>query len=310
MSLFVNGGSRVVSFLLLSAFSSRIRLTVAYPLIVQVDEGAERCFRFNVPAKDDGHFLAMILPHEDQLPDHHDELERWYVDQLFQMTTLKTKAHPVLPRELVTASPPTTIATIMSEFLQKHATHHQMKILITDNPAADHPVYHDLQNEKEATNKYFEPIVLNHVSKFFTTPGEHHHPQHQHHHHGQENLEGYGICFHNDDKEHPIHVAFDIILSSEQVVNDKIVSTKKTDFDKERHLTPLERTLDLSISAAHSVAREMKYMEQREARMRRTAESINARVRWFSYLSAAVLLVVTYVQVAYLKRYFHKKKLM
>jgi hypothetical protein len=51
-------------------------------------------------------------------------------------------------------------------------------------------------------------------------------------------------------------------------------------------------------------------MEKREARMRVTADSINSRVRWFGYLSVAVLLVVTYLQVTYLKQYFHKKKLM
>ena len=43
---------------------------------------------------------------------------------------------------------------------------------------------------------------------------------------------------------------------------------------------------------------------------RRQYYSINARVRYFSYVSVAVLLVVTYIQVTYLKRYFRKKKLL
>jgi len=44
--------------------------------------------------------------------------------------------------------------------------------------------------------------------------------------------------------------------------------------------------------------------------MRKTSESINFRVRFFSYVSVIILGVVTYLQVTYLKRYFRKKKLL
>jgi heme exporter protein D len=76
------------------------------------------------------------------------------------------------------------------------------------------------------------------------------------------------------------------------------------------HLTPLVAQLSQSITAANVVLREMESMQRREGRMRDTADSINARVRYFSYISVTVLLVVTYIQVTYLKRYFHKKKLL
>ena len=78
----------------------------------------------------------------------------------------------------------------------------------------------------------------------------------------------------------------------------------------EEHLTPLEESLEKSIMAARNVLKEMDYMESREKRMRVTSDSINTRVQWFSYLSIGILLVVTYGQVTYLRRYFHKKKLM
>lgn len=103
---------------------------------------------------------------------------------------------------------------------------------------------------------------------------------------------------------------FDIALISDKPYDTEDGSDGKAQFSKDAHLTPLEMSLDESIRAATVVLREMDYMEQREARMRQTAESINTRVRWFSYLSVSILLSVTYIQVSYLKRYFHKKKLM
>ena len=76
------------------------------------------------------------------------------------------------------------------------------------------------------------------------------------------------------------------------------------------HLTPLQDQLDESIRAANTVIRELNLMEQRERRMHKTAENINWRVRYFSYISVIVLILVTFFQVTYLKRYFRKKKLL
>jgi hypothetical protein len=118
----------------------------------------------------------------------------------------------------------------------------------------------------------------------------------------------YRVCFLNGDAENQAQVILDVVLLSEEMIDDE--DTSSLGFQKDKHLTPLEQSLQNSITAANTVLQEMKYMEQREQRMRITAENINTRVRWFSYLSVAVLLVVTYIQVTYLKRYFHKKKLM
>lgn len=75
-------------------------------------------------------------------------------------------------------------------------------------------------------------------------------------------------------------------------------------------MDPLETSLDEIITKAEDILEEFKYMERRERRMRKTADSTNTRVRYFSYLSILVLLGVTLIQVLYLQSYFRKKKLM
>lgn len=51
------------------------------------------------------------------------------------------------------------------------------------------------------------------------------------------------------------------------------------------------------------------YLKDREADMRVVSETTNARVAWFSIMSLGVSVVVSVVQIWYLKRYFVKKKL-
>ena len=47
----------------------------------------------------------------------------------------------------------------------------------------------------------------------------------------------------------------------------------------------------------------------REGEMRGVSEATNARVAWFSIMSLGVCLSAAGAQIWYLKRYFHKKKL-
>ncbi|KAH1055299.1 hypothetical protein J1N35_033364 [Gossypium stocksii] len=51
------------------------------------------------------------------------------------------------------------------------------------------------------------------------------------------------------------------------------------------------------------------YLRDREADMREVSEATNARVAWFSIMSLGVCIVVSVLQIWYLKRYFVKKKL-
>ncbi|CAH2033571.1 unnamed protein product, partial [Thlaspi arvense] len=51
------------------------------------------------------------------------------------------------------------------------------------------------------------------------------------------------------------------------------------------------------------------YIRNREAEMREVSEATNSRVAWYSIMSLGVCLLVAGTQIWYLKRYFHKKKL-
>jgi p24 family protein delta-1 len=242
--------------------------------------------------------VALVLPNEDEL-ENDETLETWYVDQVFAMTKAKNE-HKILPK-ILPDEPTDEVASKMSAYLkEKGSNSASLRIQITGTPASDPTNYQHQYN-----TKYFVPIVVNYVGRTTDARVKRRGPNT-----ASEggNLEGYGICLTNADTKRSVQVVFDIALISEEVVDEDIANANR--FDKDKHLTPLEESLDQSINAANSVLREMQYMEKREARMRKTAEDINNRVRWFSYLSIAVLLSVTYIQVTYLKRYFHKKKLM
>ena len=126
---------------------------------------------------------------------------------------------------------------------------------------------------------------------------------------GQDNpLEGFEFCFENKNEDGvPVDVIITAVLASEEA--EEIDEEGIPLFDSS-HLSPLTDQLSRSINSAQKVIREMNYLERRESRMRVTSDSINSRVRNFSIVSVFVLLVVTYLQVTYLKRYFRKKKLL
>lgn len=275
----------------------------AYPVILQIVERSQHCFRFNIPLDDDAHLVALVLPSEEEFDDADDEIESWYFDQIYAMTQTKQK-HNIIPKQFVSINEgmPDVVAKHTSTFLQEnHGEESPVRILITATPSSDASNF-----QHQISTKYFHPVVLNYVGR--TTDAK----AHVHRSDKDEgNLEGYGICLSNLDRSSDNRVIFDVaLISDKQYDSDIDEMDGKTKFDKHRHLTPLEISLDESIRAATVVLREMSYLEKREKRMRETAQSINSRVRFFSYLSVAILLSVTYIQVSYLKRYFHKKKLM
>lgn len=234
--------------------------------------------------------------------DDADAIETWYTNEVYALTQAK-QTHNVLPKAFLNvAEIPDKVASRMSQFLQEHhgGDESPVRVLITATPSSDPTNFH-----QQFATKFFHPFVLNYVGRTTearfnrdSVPGE------------GTNLEGYGICFTNSDRSNDMRVIYDVVLMTDKPNEDEDAVGGKSQFQKEAHLTPLERSLEESIRAANTVLQEMRYMEKREARMRKTAEDINTRVRWFSYLSVSVLLAVTYIQVSYLKRYFHKKKLM
>lgn len=282
--------------LLLSAFLAFTLLHVeAYPLIAQVTEGTEKCFNFNIPEDDDAHMVFMALPMGEETADIAEgKLEGWLVQEVYQLT--QAKAGGNLPMELLN-HPPDNVKAQMEKYITKKGDNNsKMKLVISLD--AKHPASRTLPI------KYFSPTVINQVRESARKllgasqleEGEE-----------ADDLSGYEVCFDNtENEEDQVQIIMDIVFLAEESEDDR----NEPNFVKEKHLSPLEESLDQSIKAANTVLREMKYMTDREERMRVTADSINQRVQYFSVFSVVILLVVTYIQVTYLKRYFKKKKLM
>ncbi|KAK7385210.1 hypothetical protein VNO78_30923 [Psophocarpus tetragonolobus] len=66
------------------------------------------------------------------------------------------------------------------------------------------------------------------------------------------------------------------------------------------------RKLEGAVEAIHGY---LVYLKDKEARMREISERTNGRVAWFSIMSIGVCILVSILQVWYLKRFFLKKKL-
>ncbi|KAG4958929.1 hypothetical protein AAZX31_13G065400 [Glycine max] len=66
------------------------------------------------------------------------------------------------------------------------------------------------------------------------------------------------------------------------------------------------RKLEGAVEAIHGY---LVYLKDKEARMREVSERTNGRVAWFSIMSLSVCILVSVLQVWYLKRFFLKKKL-
>ena len=118
------------------------------------------------------------------------------------------------------------------------------------------------------------------------------------------NVGGFEICIPPIRGREDIRVIFDHVIESEIEANkDSGVITKE-------HLNPTQDALGGTIFKVQSVISEMNYMKRREARMKETADSTNARIKYFSFISIAILLGVTWIQISYLKGYFKKKKVL
>ncbi|CAL5434474.1 unnamed protein product [Camellia sinensis] len=66
------------------------------------------------------------------------------------------------------------------------------------------------------------------------------------------------------------------------------------------------RKLEGAVEAIHE---NLLYLKSREAEMRTVSETTNARVAWYSIMSLGICIVVSAMQLWYLKRFFQKKKL-
>lgn len=244
----------------------------------------------NIPEDDDAHMIFLPLPYEGS-PDpewtkKYEDLEQYFLNQVIGLTN--SRIHTRLPGKFA-EDPPARIESVMDELISEwyqgdDNTHVHIKIT---NPQT--------QSSTHLESRWFKPVVVNHLRRALRND-----------HRGEvPPLEGYQICFMSKNTEVPLLMVVEHVLASEDADEEE-----NSPVFKSEHLTPLQEQLDESIRAAGSVIREMNLMERREQRMRRTADNINWRVRNFSYFSVFVLILVTFFQVTYLKRYFHKKKLL
>lgn len=219
----------------------------------------------------------------------YEDLEQHFLGEITKMTKLRP-----IPQNFET-KPPDNIRKIMSELIMdwyEGETKSLAEVKIA-NPHTKSDVTFELH--------WFAPNVLNHLRRKLRYSNRD--PEMD-----KSPLEGYEICFKSKNAEVPILLMIDHVMVSDEFEEEE--DAKSGMMFKSEHLTPLQEQLDSSIRAANTVIRELNLMERREKRMRKTADSINWRVRNFSYLSVIVLILVTFFQVTYLKRYFKKKKLL
>jgi len=251
--------------------------THAFPLITDVTEATTKCFNFNVPDDDDAHMVFIALP-----GDVDDEVEEWFSAQLHDMTrkgsTNFMKALPQISKEIH--------AKIQDDEYNGRSNVY-LKLTVPKRPVLRHQMF-----------MWYAPVVVMNVVKASQR--------------GQKKNKntqppgGYSVCFENKNNNNQVRIIFDVVMMSDEGQDDEL----QNKIIKKEHLTPLEMNFQDGIKAANTILNEMKYMERRESRMRHTAESTNAKIRLFSYVSVIVLLGVTWMQRTYLRSYFKKKKLM
>eukprot|EP00339_Tiarina_fusa_P005622 CAMPEP_0117039142 /NCGR_PEP_ID=MMETSP0472-20121206/27501_1 /TAXON_ID=693140 ORGANISM="Tiarina fusus, Strain LIS" /NCGR_SAMPLE_ID=MMETSP0472 /ASSEMBLY_ACC=CAM_ASM_000603 /LENGTH=280 /DNA_ID=CAMNT_0004749573 /DNA_START=146 /DNA_END=988 /DNA_ORIENTATION=+ len=260
-----------------------------YPMILEIAEESERCIDYNFPQDEDAHVVFLSVPSaavetEDVWIQKQKKLETFYLGKMLELT--KFRVHTTLPRKFP-GDYPDDVMKVQEEFVAEYGGELKSGATVKiTNPVS--------YGSRTMDTYWFTPVVINHIRRAVKSQQ------------GAPPLEGYEICFKNTNEDYPVMMMMEAVTTAQGAEEDEDAGET---FDGS-HLTPLAEQLEESIAAAKTVVREMGYMESREQRMRKTADSINARVRYFSYISVCVLLVVTYLQVTYLKRYFRKKKLL
>ena len=251
-----------------------------------------------MPEDDDAHMVFLALPsmtydESGETPkwvSKFKELEAHFFTQMVEIS--KNRKKSILPKVFPT-QPSDEIRSAMDSFIEyfEGETNSGCAIQLS-NPQSS--------VSRSMESFWFTPVVINNVRRAIRSRKDEREAS---------PLEGYKACFHNSNEDFPMHIVMDSVMTSEEFgIGDDALSEDEA--FQGSHLTPLAEQLQESLAAAKSVIKEMNYMERRESRMRLTADSINSRVRYFSYISVGVLLAVTYIQVTYLKRYFRKKKLL
>ena len=260
-----------------------------------------QCLRLNIPEDDDAHMVFLVIPSAEysdeeegggtpQWIQNYKSLETHFMGQMEEITKRRTKNEALIRK--FPGKPPADVQASMDDFLKSFDNQKTGVTVRLTNPKST--------NSRSMDTYWFNPLVINHVRRAIRTEKK-----------DRESspLEGYSACFSNDHTD-LVHVVVDSVMVGEGPEYDDDENASEDPAFQGHHLEPLAQQLADSVRSAQTVINEMRYMERRESRMRHTADSINKRVRNFSYISILILLVVTYLQVTYLKRYFRKKKLL
>ncbi|KAI8967863.1 putative endosomal cargo receptor [Mycotypha africana] len=114
----------------------------------------------------------------------------------------------------------------------------------------------------------------------------------------QANMDGkYRYCFGNEFSGHSKKVGFNL-HENIQKIHDNI----------KEHTDPLEREIAELAESIFAIKAQQEYIVVRERQHRDTAESTNARVKWWSIGQLVLLSFVCLWQVYYLKRFFEVKR--
>jgi len=113
----------------------------------------------------------------------------------------------------------------------------------------------------------------------------------------------YRICYSNGGSEvQRVEVG---LLDRAVKLGQKFDSAKTKE-----HLLPLQLLFRRAELTVAGVSKELDSVRQREAALRETSETTDARIQWFSIFSIVILLAVSLWQVTFLKSFFRSKKLL
>ncbi|KAJ3445106.1 transmembrane emp24 domain-containing protein [Anaeramoeba flamelloides] len=105
----------------------------------------------------------------------------------------------------------------------------------------------------------------------------------------------------NLDLDQKLRISFQIKKNQHEIDESKMSTIKD--------LYPLEKEIKKLGMTVNEIHEDIYYTKRREARMRDTNESTNSRVMWLSIISIFTMLIVSSVQIIYLKTFFKKRKL-
>jgi len=276
----------VSSIIFIIVEDSSIPFVSAVPLIAEVGSMETQCLRYNIPTDDDAHMIFLVLSEDDDA----EEIEDFFVKQVSDLSKEALKGDKVQTPEV-----PKYIKDMLKS---KGNSNLEIEIQKPRKPI--------LRKQRMVFNA---PLVVRNVVATAGSKGQGWDPP----------LGGYSICLRNNNREDKVsRVIFDVVLAYGSDDDDDDSGKKSEEHKKKReaaalkkeHLTPLQLMFDRTVNSAEQILSEMKYMERREKYMRKTIDSTNSRIKYFSYMSVLVLIGVAFLQVTYLKSYFKKKKLM